>query len=114
MRGLAAAVLSQAFRQRQPHLKACVSWFRRDLNISPVLLHNSLNCVEAEPGTFPNSLGCKKGFKDVRPYLGQNARAIVGNLNHNAIVLAISANDKLTFPIHRVSGVVDKIGPNLI
>ncbi len=77
MRGLAAAILSQAFRQRQPHLKACVSGFRRDLNISPVLLHNSLNCVEAEPGTFPNSLGGKKRFKDVRPYFRQNPRAIV-------------------------------------
>ena len=95
-------------------MKTRVAGFRADLNIAPVLLHNSLNRVEAEPGAFPNSLGGEERFEDVRLYVGRNSRTVIGDLNHDAIVLAIGSNSKLAFATHGVDGIVDDVGPNLI
>src|ERR1700680_3462455 len=76
------AVLGEIFRQREPHLKARVAGFRADLNVAPMLLHNSLNGVETEPCTFPDSLSGKERFENVRLYAGQNTRTIITDLNH--------------------------------
>src|SRR5207245_4899374 len=59
------------------------------------LLHNALNRVEAKPCSFPHSLRGEERFEDMRPYLGQNPRTVIGDLNHDAIVLAIGSNSKL-------------------
>src|SRR5207245_9840361 len=78
------------------------------------LLHNALNRVEAKPCSFPHSLRGEERFEDMRPYLGQNPRTVIGDLNHDAIVLAIGSNSKLAFTAHGVNGIVDDVGPNLI
>ena len=108
------AVLGRTFRQWEPYLKTCVPGFRIDLNAASMLLHDSLNGVEAEAEAFSNSFGSEEGFEDVRLYIGRDSGAVVGDLNHNAIVLAIGADSKLAFPAHRANGVVDDVGPNLI
>ena len=95
-------------------MKARVAGFRADLDIAPVLLHDSLNGVEAEPGAFADSFGGEERFEDVRLHVGRNSRAVIGDLHHNAIVLAIGSNSKLAFAAHGVNGVVDEVGPNLI
>ncbi len=84
------------------------------MNIAPVLLHNSLNGVESQPGAFSDSLGGEERFEDVRLYIGRNPRTVVGDLNHHAIILAIGSNSKFAFAAHRVNGIVDDVGPNLI
>src|SRR5207244_1617067 len=66
----ATTTSGRSFCQREPHLKASIAGFRTNLNISPVLLHNSLDSVQAEARPFPNSFGCEKRLKDVRFYLG--------------------------------------------
>jgi hypothetical protein len=40
-------ILSRTFCQREPYLKTGVARFGSDLNITPVLLHNSLHSVQA-------------------------------------------------------------------
>src|ERR1700730_16524695 len=89
--------LGRSFRQREPHLETCVTGFRVDLNISFVLLHNSLNRVKTEPCTFPDSLRRKKRFEEVRLIFGRDARTVIGDLNHNTTVVAIGSNSKLAF-----------------
>src|ERR1700730_2211225 len=112
--GVGGTILSQAVRQREPYLESCVAGFRADLNIAPVLLHNSLNRVEAKPCSFAHSLRGEEGFEDVRLRFRQNPGTVIADLNHNAIVLAIGSNSKLAVATHRVNGIVNDVGPNLI
>src|SRR5207245_7977675 len=77
------------------------------------LLHNSLNSVEAKPCSFPHSLRGEERFEDVRPYLGQNPRTVIGDLNHDAIVLAIGSNSKLAFTAHGFNGIVAVVCTNV-
>jgi len=106
--------LGWTFRQREPHLETCVPRSRTDLNSSPVLLHNSLNRVETESCALSDSFGCEKRLKDVGLDLGRNSRTVIADLNHNATVVAISSNSKLPLSAHRVDGIIDEVGPNLI
>ena len=62
--------LSRSLGQREPHLKTGITGFGGDLNISPMLLYNSLHRVQAETCAFSDSFGSEEGFKDVRFYLG--------------------------------------------
>src|SRR5947209_6811689 len=107
-------MLGRLFGQREPHLEKRVPWLRRDLNVTSMLFHNSLHGVEAEAGAFSNSFGGEERLKDVRLYCGRDSRSIVSNLNHDAPVVAISSNSQLTFPAHRINGIVDQVGPYLI
>jgi hypothetical protein len=43
-----------------------------------------------------------------------NPRAIVHNFHHRAIVFAVSADPQLTFSAHRINGIVDQVGPDLV
>ena len=95
-------------------MKASVAGFRGDLNIAPVPLHNSLNGVETEAGTFSNSFGSKERFEDVSSHIRWDPRAVISNFDYNAIVLAIRSDTKLAFAVHGVNRVVDDVGPNLI
>src|ERR1700680_3770813 len=108
------AVLGEAFRQREPHLKARVAGFRADLNVPPVLLHNSLNGVEAEPRTFPDSLSGEERFENVRLYAGQDSRPVIADFDHDAIILPVGADSEPALSAHGVNCVVDEVGPNLI
>ena len=107
-------ILCRCVGQRKPNLKTRVTRLGSDLNVSPVLLHNSLDSVQAEASALSNSFSSEKGFEDVGLYLGGNPGAIVSNLNHNATVLAISANSKLALSAHGVDGIVDDVGPDLV
>ena len=51
-------------------MKTGVARFRIDLNVPPVFLHDSLNRIEAEPGTLSDPLCGEERFKDVGFYLG--------------------------------------------
>ena len=95
-------------------MKTSVSGFRAYLNISPVLLHNSLNCVETEAGPLSHSLGSKEWFKNVVLDLRGNPGAVIADLNHNAGNLAIGSNPQLAFAAHGVDGIVDDVGPHLV
>src|SRR6185437_3274820 len=99
---------------RQPDLKTRVTWFRSDLNISAMLLHNPLNCVQPESGPLSNALSCEKRFEDVGLHVRWNSRAIISNLNHNASVVAIGAHPKLALAVHRIDRVIDDVGPDLV
>jgi len=79
-----------------------------------VFLHNSLNSVQTEARAFPNSLGCKKRFKDVGLHLGRNAWTVIANLNYSATVVAVRSDAKLALTVHRVNRVIDNVGPHLI
>ena len=95
-------------------MKPRVAGFRVHLNTASVLLHDTLNRVEAQAGAFAHSLGGEKRFEDMRLYLGRNSRTVVGDLNHHAIVLAIGSDSKLALASHRINGIVDDVRPNLI
>ena len=84
------------------------------MNIASVLLHDTLNRVEAESGAFADSLGGKERLEDMRLYLGRNSRSVVGDLNYHTIVLAIRSNLKPALASHSIDGIVDDIRPNLI
>src|SRR5882724_822133 len=84
--------LHRSLRERQIHLKTGVAGLGDYLNISLVLFHNSLNCVEAETGPFTHSLGGEERFKNVVFDLRRNSRAVIADLNHNARILAIGSN----------------------
>src|SRR5437660_1770165 len=102
------------FRQREPDLETRVTGFGTDLNISPMLLHNSLNGVEAEAGAFANSLGGKKRLKDVGLYLAGNSRAVIADLNYYATVIAVGSDAKLAFAVHGVNRVINNVSPDLV
>src|SRR5579863_7452920 len=106
--------LGWTFRHRQPHLEACVAGLGRDLNGPPVLLHDSLNRVEAKPCALPNSFGGEERFKDMRLDLRRNSRTVVADLNNSATVFAIGSHAKFASAPHRIDGVIDDVGPNLI
>ena len=72
--------------------------FEVTLNASPVLLHNSLDRVQAEACSFSNSLGGKKRLEDVGLYLGRNSGTVVANLDYDASVVAIGSNSSSPFP----------------
>jgi len=63
--GNVLALLCWSIRQRKPDLETGVPGFGIHLNTAPVLLHNSLHRVKAEPGSFPDSLGGEERFEDV-------------------------------------------------
>src|SRR4029077_292893 len=96
------------------HLETRVPGSRTDLNSPPVLLHNSLNRVETESCALSDSFGCEERLKDVGLDLGRNSRTVIADLNHNTTVVAISSNSKLSLSAHRVDGIIDEVGPNLI
>ena len=45
---------------------------------------------------------------------GRNSRTVIGNLDRDAIVIAISSNPQLPFSAHRVNRIVDDVGPHLV
>ena len=102
------------FGEREPDLKTRVAGFGSDLNISPMLFHDSLDSVEAEAGAFPHSLGGEKRLEDVRLHFLGNSGAVIADLNNNATVFAVGSDAKLAFSVHRVNGVIDKVGPDLV
>src|SRR5450755_4029703 len=99
-----ALLRSGSFCQRQPDLKTRVSGFGIHLNVPAVLLHDSLHRVQAEPGSFADSLGREEGFEDVSFYLGRNPRTVIADFNHDATILAIGSNSKLALSANRVNG----------
>ena len=83
-------------------MKPRVTGFGIDLNISPVLFYNSLNCVQAEACAFPHSLGCEERLKDVGLHFVGNSRTVIANLNYNATLVAVGSDAKLA-NVHPVS-----------
>jgi len=83
-----------------------------------VLFHNSLNRVDAKARTFANSLGGEKGLEDMRLYFGRYSWTVVGDLDHDAVVLAINSNSKLALATHGVvedrSRLVSDNGPGYV
>jgi hypothetical protein len=95
-------------------LEARVTGLGANLNVSPVLLHNSLDGVQTEACALPNSFGGEKGLKDVGLYLVRNPWAVIANLNHNATIVAVGSDAELAFSPHGVNRVIDNIGPDLV
>ena len=95
-------------------MKTRLTGFRVHLNTASVLLHDTLNRVEAEARALANSLGGKKRFEDMRLYLGGNPRSVISDFNYHTIVLAIRSDSKLALASHRIDGIVDDIRLNLI
>jgi hypothetical protein len=50
----------------------------------------------------------------VGPHVGRNSRAVIGNFNHDAVVVAIGSDLNLAFATHSVNRVVDEVRPYLI
>jgi len=82
--------LTRSVCQWEPHLKAGITRLGDNLNVPPMLLHDSLHCIQAETGTLSDSFGSEEWFKDVRLYVGWNAGAVVSDLDNGAAVLTIS------------------------
>ena len=95
-------------------MKTRLTRFGSDLNISPMLLHDSLHRIESKARSFPNSFGREKRFKDVGLHLVRNSWTVIANLNHNATVVAIGADAKFSFSVHRINSVVDNVRPHLV
>src|SRR5208283_1984156 len=97
-------------RYREPDLKTRVTGLGINLNISPVLLYNSLHSIEAQACAFPNSFGREKRLEDVRLHLFGNSRAVIANLNHHTIAVAVGSDSKLAFSVHRINRVINNVG----
>ncbi len=95
-------------------MKARVTGIRSDLNISPVFFHDALDGVEAEAGAFSNSFGGEKGLEDMRLDFFGDAGTVVADFYDHASVFAVGADAKLAFTVHRVDGVIDEVGPDLV
>ncbi len=102
------------FGEWEPDLKARVAGIGSDLNISPMFFHDALDGVEAEAGAFSNSFGGEKGLEDVGLNFLGDAGAVVADFNDHASVFAVGADAKLAFAVHRVDGVIDEVGPDLV
>ena len=79
-----------------------------------MLLHNSLDGVQAEARTFPDSFRREERLKDVGLHLVGNSRTVIANLNHSATVVAIGSDAKLALSVHRVNRVINDVGPDLV
>ena len=106
--------LRRGVSKRQPDLKPRVAWFGTQLNISSVLLHDSLNGIQAEARALPNAFGGEKRLKDVGLRLLGNSRPVVTDLDHDATVLAVSSDAKLAGSVHGVNRVIDNVSPDLV
>src|SRR5208282_3565749 len=95
-------------------LKTRIAWFGANLNTSAMLLHNSLHGIQAESRTFSHSLGGEKRFEDMGLHFLRNSRTVIANFNHNATVLLVGSNANLALPMHRIDGVIDNVGPDLV
>ncbi len=95
-------------------MKTRVTGFGTNLNIAPVLLHNSLDGVQAKTSALSNSFGGEKRFKDVRLDLRRDPGAVIADLNDYAGILAVSSDSKLALSPHCVNGIVNDVGPYLI
>src|ERR1700733_8293085 len=111
---MARRKLRRGFRHREPDLKAGVTGFGIDLDISAMFLHNSLDRVQTQAGAFPNCLGCEKRLKDVGLYFGGDSWTVVANLDYYATVLVVSADTEFAFSVHGVNRIIDNVGPDLI
>src|SRR5208283_6212426 len=107
-------LLARLLRQRQPHLKTRISGLGTNLNVAAVLFHDALHRVEAESRPLTYALGREKRLKNVRQDLRRNSGAVVADFHDHAIVLTIGAHAQLAFSSHRVDGIVDQVGPNLV
>src|SRR5260221_11886401 len=95
-------------------MEARVSGLRCDLNRASVLFHDSLHRVEAEAGSFSNTLGREKGLKDVRLNLGWYSRTVIADFHDRARIVAIGSDAKFALSMHGVDGVVDDVRPDLV
>src|SRR6202035_2266243 len=85
-----------------------------DLNGASMLFHNALHGVESEAGSLAHTFGREERLEDVCLYLRRNSWTIIADFHNHAGGIAISANTKFSFSVHRVDGVVDQVGPNLV
>src|ERR1700676_4134262 len=111
---ISEAILARGIRQWQPDLKTRVAGLGINLNIAPMLLHNSLDSVQSEARAFPHSFGREKRLKNMSLHLGRDSWTVISHLNYHAAVIAVSSDPKLAFSVHRVDGVIDNVGPNLV
>ncbi len=72
-------------------MKASVAESGANLDISPVLLNNSLDSVEAEAVPSPTPLVVKKGSK-MWGYATREFGAVIADLDNNAIVIAVGSD----------------------
>ena len=79
-----------------------------------MLSDNRLHSIQAEARSLTNTLGGEKGIKDVGFYLRRNSRAIVANFHHNKVVFAEGPYLKFALTRHRIDGIFNNVGPNLI
>src|SRR5277367_5713757 len=76
--------------------------------------HDSVHRIEAHPGAFADAFGGIKRFKDVRLHRLRNAGTVVDDLDEHAVQLSRGPDGQLALAAHRINGVVDKIGPDLV
>ena len=70
--------------------------------------------VEAQPAPLAYLLGREERVEDAGLDLGRDSGAVVADLDHRILTLLPCANTQLTFAIHGVDGVVERIGPDLV
>src|ERR1700685_4814540 len=97
-----------------PDLETRVAGLRTQLNISAVLLNNSLDRVQAQARASPHSFGREKRFKDVGLYLFRNSWTVVADLDYYATVIAIGSGAQFALAVHRVNRIIDNVGPDLV
>lgn len=95
-------------------MKARVTGAGINLNVFPVLPHNSLDSVQAEASTFPYSFRREERLKNVGLHLVGNSRTVIANFDYSATVVAIGSDAKLALSVHSVNGVIDEVRPNLV
>src|SRR5437764_10524884 len=106
--------LGRALCHRQPDLKTSISRTGSHLNIAAVLFHNPLHGIEAKSGALSHAFGGEERLENPRQEFRRYTWAIIGDLHHDTVVLAVSAYPQFAFSAHCVDRVVDEIGPDLV
>ena len=76
--------------------------------------HDPAGDVEAEAGALADVLGREERLERARDDLRRHARSGVGDLDHDPVALGAGAHREGARAVHRVDGVVDQVGPDLV
>lgn len=75
---------------------------------------DSLHGIESQARALAHTFRREERFKDVSLNLGRDAGAIISDLNYYATIVAVGSHSKRAGTAHRVDGVIDEVGPDLI
>src|SRR5207244_3670307 len=76
--------------------------------------YDTANGIESQARAFTDLLRCEKRVEDARLDVLRNSGPVVFNFNHGIVQFLARFDLQLALALHRIDGVVDQVGPNLI